>query len=189
MGVLGIYIKKNDKVEFSQPIYAEEHSELASWLTDGNLFVENHIKKTFPPENIINGLRLSDKEQKALIPNNFQEAADETLLYYQSMEEKPPESFYAIASGIKPDGEYGYLDKYSEYENWSDIDVLMDSIIKITKVIERTIKIEFSKPEIDDFYKDNILRNLMILNMLIGILKSLKQTHNPDFVALINAPI
>ena len=44
MGVLGIYIKKNEIVEFSQPIYAEEHTELASWLTNGNKFIERGIR-------------------------------------------------------------------------------------------------------------------------------------------------
>ncbi|QXP60867.1 hypothetical protein [Olleya sp. HaHaR_3_96] len=189
MGVLGIYIKKNDKVQFSQPIYAEEHSELANWLTKGSKFIENHIQKTSPPENLINALRLSKNEEKALRPNNFQESADDTLDYYKSIEEKPPVTFCAIGSGINEQGDYGYLDKYSEYENWTDIYTLNEALVKISKVAERNIKIEFSKPKTDDYFKDDILRNLMNLYIIIGILKSLKETHNPDFVALINAPM
>jgi len=187
MGVLGIYIKKNEIVEFSQPIYAEEHTELASWLTNGNKFIENHIEKTSPPENLVNGLRLSTNEEKALRPNNFQESADDTLEYYESMEQDPPMNFHAIGSGINEQGDYGYLDKYSKYENWSNINILIDALIKVSKVVERNIKIEFSQPETDEYYKNDIMRNLMNLYIIIGILKSLKETHKPDFVALINA--
>jgi len=175
---LGIYYKTKDGKKSNYPIQAESHDELGGWLRYADTYIENHITKTNPEERLIVGLKLTEKEAKAIKPNYFQAVEYGTFDYYKGAD--LPEHFFAI---YNEDDKNDKNIKYEVYENWTSISTLSDGLIKVMKVYERQILINSQLENKEQFIKLR-LRELMNINMILGILKTIRITIDPENVAL-----
>ncbi len=113
--------------------------------------------------------------------NNVQDNADGEIAYSASSGNPLPEDFYAIDVKCNEMHCFVYDSKYLKHENWAKYENAENGIIKMMKIMHETLK---SNIEVSDY----MLYDYENINMLYGILRTIKEIYNPDEVAIIIAP-
>ena len=178
---IGIYAKKNGEFCFEKPIFTEEDTELNNKLRSAEKFfaeLKNSISLT---EEYWNGMTFTKSELLALKCNYVQDNADSEIDYAKSSENSLPHDFYAIGTKCNSEHCFVYDSKYKQYENWAEFSVVESATIKMMKILHEKVK---ASQEISDY----LLYDYENLNLLYGILKTIKETYKPDQIAIIIAP-
>lgn len=178
---LGVYAKKGNELCFEKPIFTEQDSELANTLRAAESFLLGVKSSLDAPNEYLDKLDFSPEEIKALKCNFVQDNADGIIDYASSSGKAVPVDFYAIGVKCNEHHCFVYDAKYLEHENWSSIANLETALYKMIKAMHEKIKA-------DQNVSDYFLYDYENLNMLWGIIKTLRGLYNPDEVALIIAP-
>lgn len=178
---IGIYAKKEGKFCFEQPIFTEEDTELNNKLRSANKQLNLLKSLTQLDEDMWAGMTFTATELKALKCNFVQDNADGEIDYAASSGSELPENFYAIGTKCNSEHCFVYDPKYLKYENWASYNDVESGVIKMMKVMHEQVK---SKNEVTDY----LLYDFENLNMLYGILRTIKRLYNPDEIAIIIAP-
>lgn len=178
---IGVYAKKNGEFCFEKPIFTEEDTELNNKLRFADKVFDELKNSIFLTEEYWNGMTFTETELLALKCNYVQDNADGEIDYAKSSENPLPEDFYAIGTKCNSKHCFVYDPKYKEYENWSDFSVVESATIKMMKILHEKVK---ASKEISDY----LLYDYENLNLLYGILKTIKELYNPDEIAIIIAP-
>lgn len=178
---IGVYAKKDDQLCFEKPIFTEEDTELNNKLRSAKSEFDELVKTKLLAEEILKGMSFTENEIKALKCNYVQDNADGEIEYSESSGDKLPEDFYAI--GVKCNGFHCFVydPKYLKYENWAKYEDVEGGIIKMMKILHERVKVAQGT-------SDYLLYDFENVNMLYGILKTIKEIYNPDEVAIIIAP-
>lgn len=185
--IFGIYAKKEEDLISELPLKTEEESlySLANIFKSANEYINRILKDADLEQERKDWLQLNEEEELALKYNNIQDFADEEIEYKESMNQPLEKDFYAIGMAYNSDiGEIVYSDEYKKYENWSETAVLSEAMIKIKEVLFEDVKITIESKNDSEYIKrayDNI-------NVLIGIVKTLKSLKKVDKVALVYGP-
>lgn len=178
---IGLYAKKNGEFCFDKPIFTEEDTELNNKLRSADE-VFNELKNSVSlSEEYWNGITFTETELLALKCNYVQDNADGKIEYAKSSGNSLPENFFAIGTKCNSKHCFVYDSKYKEYENWAKFSVVESAIVKMMKILHEKIK---ASHEISDY----LLYDYENLNLLYGILKTVKEIYNADEIAIIIAP-
>jgi len=178
---IGIYAKKNGEFCFEQPFFTEEDTELNNKLRSA-LNQLNQLKRKIQldHEHWV-AMTFTEGELKALKCNFVQDNADDEIEYATSNSTKLPKDFYAIGTKCNSNHCFVYDPKYSQYENWSSYNDVENGLVKMTKIIHEQIKA-------NEGVTDYLLYDFENLNMLYGILRTVKNLYSPDEIAILIAP-
>ena len=133
------------------------------------------------PEEYWNGMEFTDSELTALKCNYVQDNADGEIEYAKSTQNPLPEDFYAIGTKCNSEHCFVYDSKYENYENWASFSTVESATIKMMKILHEKVK---SNNEVNDY----LLYDYENVNLLYGILKTIKELYSPDEIAIIIAP-
>jgi len=178
---IGVYAKKNGELCFEKPIFTEEDTELNNKLRSAESEYINLKKSISLPEEYWNGMKFTNSELTALKCNYVQDNADGEIEYAKSTQNPLPEDFYAIGTKCNSEHCFVYDSKYENYENWASFSTVESATIKMMKILHEKVKLN---NEVNDY----LLYDYENLNLLYGILKTLKELYNPDEIAIIIAP-
>lgn len=178
---IGIYAKKNGEFCFEKPIFTEEDTELNNKLRSAQMIFEELKSTTSLSEDASQGMSFTDDELKALKCNYVQDNADSEIEYSKNAQSPLPIDFYAIGTKCNSEHCFVYDSKYKQYENWAKFTIVESAIIKMVKIQRENIKLS-------DTLSDYMLYDYENLNLLYGILKTIKDLYKPDEVAIIIAP-
>ena len=178
---IGIYAKKNGEFCFGKPIFTEEDTELNNKLRSAEKLF-NEMKSTISlTEDYLSRMKFTEPELLALKCNYVQDNADGEIEYSKSSQNPLPSDFYAIGTKCNSEHCFVYDSKYEQYENWATFSTVESATIKMIKILHEKVK---ATKEVSDY----LLYDYENLNLLYGILKTIKEMHNPDEIAIIIAP-
>lgn len=178
---IGIYAKKNGEFCFEKPIFTEEDTELNNKLRSAK-FLYDDLKNTISlAEEYWNGMKFTKPELLALKCNYVQDNADGEIEYSKSSQNSLPENFYAIGTKCNSEHCFVYDPKYKQYENWAAFSTVENAIVKMMKILHEKVK---GTEQVNDY----LLYDYENLNLLYGILKTIKELYRPDEIAIIIAP-
>ncbi len=188
--IIGVYAKKNDTICFKNALFLEEDTDLANRFRNAKSQLESVIKMASITDNgLIGGMTFTEQELKALKCNFVRDNADEDIRYHESSGTDLPKDFYAIGTKVEGENWFMYDDKYLKYENWSTYYTVENAVVKMMKIMHQEIKHHMiSDTNLGGDSADYILYDYENLNMLYGLLKSIKITYQPDEIAIIIAP-
>ena len=178
---IGVYAKKDGKLCFEKPIFTEEDTELNNKLRSAKSEFDETVKANSLGEEISKGMAFTENEILALKCNYVQDNADGQIEYSESSGNPLPEDFYAIGVKCNDFHCFVYDSKYSKYENWAKYEDAESGIVKMMKILHERVKFTHEA-------SDNLLYDYENINMLYGILTTIKEIYKPDEVAIIIAP-
>lgn len=178
---IGVYAKKNGEFCYEKPIFTEEDTELNNKLRSADKLFAELKNKVSLSEEYWNGMSFTETELLALKCNYVQDNADGEIEYAKSSKNPLPKDFYAIGTKCNSEHCFLYDSKYKQYENWANFSVVESATIKMMKILHEKVK---ASEEVSDY----LLYDYENLNLLYGILKTIKEMYNPDEIAIIIAP-
>lgn len=178
---IGVYAKKDGKLCFEKPIFTEEDTELNNKLRSATHQLEELRKIVTLDDAYWRGMTFTTEEAKALKCNFVQDNADGTIEYANSSGTEIPDDFYAIKTKCNDQHCFVYDPEYLEYENWASLSTVENALGKMIKILHERIKAT-------DNVSDYLLYDFENLNMLFGIIATVKDLYQPDEVAIIIAP-
>jgi len=178
---IGVYAKKNGELCFDKPIFTEEDTELSNKLRSAKALLKELKNAISQTDDYWNGMKFTESELLALKCNYVQDNADGEIEYSKSSQNSLPNDFYAIGTKCNSEHCFVYDSKYEQYENWASFSTVESATIKMMKILHEKVK---ASEKVSDY----LLYDYENLNLLYGILKTIKEIYNPDEIAIIIAP-
>ena len=177
---IGVYAQTDNEVITSTVFSATEASGegLGSYLVKPQDYFNSVLSNSNLASARKDWLRLTEEEEKSLMLNHVYELADEQIEHYEALEENVPNHFFAIGMGYdKEKDSIEYSEKYLKYENWSNSQILISSLEKLSVVTYEKFKEVRNSSDLHEKIANQGYREAIELLQITKILKSLYQVN------------